>query len=310
MKSNNSNEAITHLAMPERQIPVLIDSSPEKAEGFVPSSAWSNRPVSGVRRLLPSFVDGLRSARRRKEIEKEHGAIDGAEWNRLREMLALKDRLNAGDWSPVVSIYGKEALEPFAALLDRMSPGGWFIEEGHTDAGKLMFRSASGDGQRVEAEIGNITPVPIEQMQTHKKTSRLHFTTTGDGKIAGAQIELSGEAKGAAIALCEAFTTGLSKTRFVVWWSDDDGKLVPGLYCPDIVTGLYALAMWSSGNVGGWAICQRCRKGFMRRRARQLYCSQSCQVATAMQRHRHKLKCAKAEDEKQTIKTKKGTGRK
>ena len=120
MRSNNRNESITHLAMPERQIPVLIDSSPEKAEGFVPSAAWSGKPLTSVRRLLPSFVDGLQSPRRRKEIEKEHGTIDAEEWNRLREMLALKDRLNDGDWSPVNSIYGKKELEPFAALLDRI----------------------------------------------------------------------------------------------------------------------------------------------------------------------------------------------
>jgi hypothetical protein len=123
-------------------------------------------------------------------------------------------------------------------------------------------------------------------------------------------LEINGKIVSPILTLMEAFTAGLSRARFVVWWSDDEGKLIPGLYCPDIVTGLYALAMWSSGNVGGWAICQRCRKGFMRRRARQLYCSQSCQVATAMQRHRHKLKCAKAEDKEQAIKTKKGTGRK
>ena len=87
MGSNNNHEAITHLAMPVRQIPVLIDSSPEKAEGFVPSIIWSDKPVTSVRRLLPSFVEGLESPRKRKEIEKEHGVIDSVEWNRLRELL-------------------------------------------------------------------------------------------------------------------------------------------------------------------------------------------------------------------------------
>jgi hypothetical protein len=39
MRSNNINKTITHLAMPERQIPVLIDATPEKSEGFVTSAS-------------------------------------------------------------------------------------------------------------------------------------------------------------------------------------------------------------------------------------------------------------------------------
>jgi hypothetical protein len=224
-------------------------------------------------------------------------------------MLALKDRLNAGNWSPVTSIYGEQALKPFAALLDRMSPGGLFIEERDTDSGKLIYRSPSGDGQSVEVEIGNITLVPIEQIQTHKEeTSHFHLTTTGDGKIAGGQMEIRGEVKEAAFALSEAFTAGLSKTRFVVWWHDAAKKLVPGLYCPDIVTALYALAMWSSGTAGGWAICQKCGNDYPRSRAKQRYCSHKCQVAAAMQRMRDKAKRTAQTETKPE--PKKRTGRK
>jgi hypothetical protein len=311
MRRNNRNEAITHLAMPERQIPVLIDSSTEKAEGFVPSATWSGKPLTSVRRLLPSFVDGLQSPRRRKEIEKEHGAIDAEEWNRLRELLTLTDRLNAGNWSPLISIYGKDALKPIAAQLDRTSPGGWSIEERKTDSGKLAFRLSSGDGQSVDFGVENITLIPIEQMQTHKaETSHFDLTTTGDGKIAGGQMEIRGEVKEAAFAFSEAFTAGLSKTRFVVWWHDAAKRLVPGLYCPDIVTALYALAMWSSGTAGGWAICQKCGNDYPRSRAKQRYCSHKCQVAAAMQRMRDKAKRTAQKETKPEPKTKKRTGRK
>jgi hypothetical protein len=309
MRSNNRNEAITHLAMPQRQIPVLVDATPERAEGFVPSAAWSEEPVTGVRRLLPSFVEGLQSPRRKREIEKEHGNIDATEWNRLREMLALKDRLNAGDWSPVISTNGKEALEPLAALLDRMSPGGWFREDHNASAGKLKFRSASGDGRSVEIDIGKLTPKPIAHAKTRNEDrSRFHLAAERGGKIVG-QIEISGEVKGAAFALSETFTVGLSRTRFVVWWHDAAKKLVPGLYCSDIVTALYALAMWSSGTAGGWAICQKCREDYPRSRAKQLYCSHKCQVAAAMKRLRINKKL-KAEAEAKTQLIKKRTGRK
>lgn len=97
-------------------------------------------------------------------------------------------------------------------------------------------------------------------------------------------------AKQSAFAVSEALTEGLSKTRFVVWWTDVERNLVPGLYCPDIVTALYASAIWSSGTSGGWAICQKCGKDFARRRAQQFYCSHKCQVAAAMTRYRRNLK--------------------
>jgi hypothetical protein len=91
-------------------------------------------------------------------------------------------------------------------------------------------------------------------------------------------------------ALSEAFTVGISKTRFVVWWHKAAERFVPGLFCPDIATALYALAMWSTGTAGGWAICQKCRKDFARKRTKQLYSSPQCQTAAAMSRMRVKRK--------------------
>jgi hypothetical protein len=306
MISNNTNEAITHLAMPERQIPVLIDSAPEKTEGFVPSIAWSDKPLTRVKRLLPSFVQGLATPQRRREIEKEHGAISATEWNRLRELLNLTDRLNAGDWSPLITPNLDKALEHLPALLDRLSPAGWFVTKDESGTRKT-FRSASGDIQ-LSSEI-NFTPL-VEAPPGRKAALRVHPVSELDARTAKSIAKIRGVLKTAAYALSEAFTLGLSKTRFVVWWSDVGKKLVPGLYCPDIVTALYALAMWSSGTPGGWAICQKCNKDYSRSRAKQLYCSHRCQVAAGMQRYRINLEKAKSSRSKTTTKSKKRTGRK
>jgi hypothetical protein len=289
MISNNNNEAITHLAIPERQIPVLIDSSAEKAEGYVPSRAWSDKPVTRVRRLLPSFVQGLASPQRSREIEKEHGTISATEWTRLRELLSMIDRWNAGDWSPVVIDNAKEALAHLPALLNRLSPEGWLKETDKSGTGKQMFRSVSGS-KSIEIVMGEPTFTPLINAPPGRKVAqRVHPVLESDGKTAKLRVEVSGECKTVPFALSELFTAGLSKTRFVVWWSDVGKKLVPGLYCPDIVTALYALAMWSSGTAGGWAICQRCNKDYPRSRAKQLYCSHKCQVAAAMKRYRKNL---------------------
>jgi hypothetical protein len=310
MRSNNNHEAITHLAMPERQIPVLIDSTPENTEGFVPSIVWNGKPVTRVRRLLPSFVQGLASPHRRREIEKEHGTVGATEWNRLRELLSLIDRLNSGDWSPVVTDDARVALEHLPALLNRLSPEGWLREADESGTRKQTFRSVSGS-KALKIVIGKPTfTSPVDGPSDRKAAPNVHPVFERGGKTLEWSAGIRAECKTAAFALSEAFTAGLRKTRFVVWWSDVGKKLVPGLYCPDIVTALYALAMWSSGTAGGWAICQKCNKDYPRSRAKQLYCSHRCQVAAAMKRYRKNLEMAAKSKSKTTAKNKKRTRRK
>jgi hypothetical protein len=304
MRSNNHNEAITNLAVPERRIPVLIESSAERAEGFVPSIVWSGKPVTPVQRLQPSFIDGMGSPGKRREIEKEYGAISAVEWNRLRELLDLKDRMNAGDRSPIVTSNAKEALAHWPAFLNKLSPGGWFIEE--NEAGVRTYRSASGDVQARISFSFEIEPwqaslaAPIAG--TLKAAPRIYPASKRNRKMLDMSAEISAACKPINFALSEAFTAGLSKTRFVVWWFIAAKKFVPGLYCPDIVTALYALAMWSSGTPGGWAICQnpKCGKDYPRSRTKQRYCSHKCQVAAAMRRMRDKKRKLKAEPESKT----------
>ena len=293
MRNNNTNKTITHLAMPERQIPVLIDSSPEKCEGYFTSTKSSDKAVTRVRRLLPSFVEDVRNPCKRKEIEREFGAIAAAEWNTLRELLALRDRLNAGDWSPIITHNAEEALRESLTPLLRLSPEGWFVDADETKTGKLILRPASGNGHRVEIDFGldNALVTPFEGGPRVQNTAlRAKPVTKADNSSAVHRNTIKATVKTPVFALSEAFTAGLSRTRFVVWWSDMGKKLVPGLYCPDILTALYALAMWSSGTAGGWAICLKCKKDYPRSRAKQRYCSHKCQVAAAMQRMRNKQK--------------------
>jgi len=302
--------------MPERQIPVLIDSSLEKAEGYVPSTGWSERPLTSVRRLQPSFVKGLRNSNKRREIEKEHGAVSATEWNSLRELLALIDRLNAGDWSPIITTDAKQVLKDLPALLDGLSPGGWFLEH-EAGNGKMELRSASDKVRgSISFEIQGIerddpsSSSAVGGASTRKVSPPARSGSDHGRRILGRVFTVSASGKTAAFALSEAFTAGLSKTRFVVWWSEIAKKLVPGLYCPDIVTALYALAMWGSGTSGGWAICQRCKKDYPRSRAKQRYCSHRCQAAAAMKRYRSNLE-QKAKSKAQTpTKNKKSKGRK
>lgn len=290
MRSNNANETITHLAMPERQIPVLIDSSPDKCEGYFTTATASDKPMKSVRRLLPQFIEDIRNPRKRQEIEKEFGPISTVEWNSLRELLALLDRLNAGDWSPIITDNAEEVLKELLTPILRLSPRGWFIDaDERKKTGRLILRSASKEGYVVEVDFDLGKATPFENgPRVRNAISKERPVTKADRSSTKLRPTIDATFKTAAFALSQAFTAGLTRTRFVVWWSAVGKKLVPGLYCPDIVTALYALAMWSSGTAGGWAICQRCKKDYPRSRAKQRYCSHKCQVAAAMQRMRDK----------------------
>lgn len=309
MRSNNRNETITNLAMPERQIPVLIDATPEKAEGYVPSSGWSEKPQTTVRRLLPSFIEGLRKPGKRREIEKEHGTISATEWHRLRELLTLIDRVNAGDWSPIITSDVEDVLDEVLTPILQLSSGGWFVDADEQKKGRLILRAASGNGDSLEIDFG-LGKRFVGGPRVQNAASRVKQVTNADSSYTELQTTITAHFETAAFALSEAFTAGLSRTRFVVWWSDVGKKLVPGLYCPDIVTALYALAMWSSGTTGGWAICQRCKKDYPRSRAKQRYCSHKCQVAAAMQRLRERAKSTAPAEAKLEPKAKKRRERK
>ena len=241
MKSNNNNEVITHLAMPERQIPVLIDSDRSKAEGFVPSSLWSNASLTGVMRLQPkAVIDALKNPEQRQRFQREHGTV----WNELLDLLALLERMNAGDYSPIIKT------------------------------------SESDVAERIEGDVLHIT---------------VKSTITG---------------KSLAFAISEAFTKGLSKVRFVVWWSVIAHKFIPGLYCRDTMTAIYASVLSAMGTPGGVGVCQKCKTPFIRSRSKQLYCSHKCQVAAGMRRYRKNLERAAKSKSRTTTKSKKRAGRK
>jgi hypothetical protein len=260
-------------------------------------------------------VKDLESPRRRKEIEKEHGAIGAGEWNRLRELLAFIDRLNAGDWSPIVTTNVEEgSYDNLAQAIQALNPGGWLVDENESDAKILAYKSASGDGKRLKIKIGELSEfslIPVEDTQPSSEPV-VRPKAVSRHKVGGADsgITVSAEVTTAAFALAEAFTAGLSKTRFVVWWTDVGRKLVPGLYCSDILTALYASVLSTVGTPGGLAVCQRCGEHFIRSRAKQLYCNHKCQVAAAMKRHRGNLKRKAESASKAPTKTKKRTGRK
>ena len=85
--------------------------------------------------------------------------------------------------------------------------------------------------------------------------------------------------------------------------------MAPGLFCPDIMTALYALALSGLGTPGGIAVCQRCKSPFIRSKGVQLYCAHRCQVAAGMQRYRTNLKRQADEKSKATSKRRKRTAK-
>ena len=241
IKRNNNNEAITNLAMPERRIPVLIDSSHQRADGFMPSMAFAERgtgdPVFPVRHFRVS-LDALNDPQGRSRIEREFGPVSLAEWNGLLRLLDLLGRWSAGDLRLEVDADSEE----IARELEEACPGEFAIH------------------------VRKLPP------GVRRRTRSL-------GMAAG-------------LAITTKFTAGLSEARFVIWEDKPTGKFVPGLYCPNVLTALYAWVLYGLGVPGGLAICQnpKCRQPFTRSRGEtQSYCSHNCQVAAAMKRYRDRL---------------------
>jgi hypothetical protein len=300
--------------MPERKIPVLIDSSPEKAEGYVPLEASNGEPTTKVRRLNASNFKNLnKNSKLREEIEQEYGTIDTAEWMRLCKLMKLQDRLKRGDWSPEYSSDFMEKVGPFSRLVADIF--GSKSATAYQDKSGLGFQIASDDGKESltlsvdevpntgadeesyglileETYKGQFGPVtsrtPITQFREPVEF-RFELRPNVKTKLI-AHLPLNEDLEKAEFALSKAFTAGMSKVRYVVWWSELVKKLIPGLYCPDIMTALYALAMWSSGTDGGLAVCWKCNEPYSRRRDEQNYCTENCRAAAAMQRRRARLK--------------------
>ncbi len=314
MKSNNNNEAITHVAMPERQAPILIDAKhasqvflpPGNAEGYVSLDAGAQ--AIEVRRVQPkAIIDALKNQKQRQQFQKEYGTA----WNGLLELLALVERMNAGDWSPILATDLADAMKPISAILD-LSPAGWFVEQNKSGTGKLSFRSAS-DNRRLTIDIGQPSISPVkDEAQVHKAASRLHPVAKHGGKTTKWNFELHVVGKTAACALSEAFTKGMGRARFVVWWYSVTKRFVTGLYCPDMMTALYASVLSAIGTSGGIGVCQnqKCGTPFIRSRSKQLYCSHRCQVAAGMKRYRENLEKEAKSKSKTATKSKHRRGRK
>jgi hypothetical protein len=92
---DNRNKPITHLSMPERRLPILIAASGDKADGLVSFAPWN------VRQLSPGILAVLSDSKERARMEKLYGTLPEQDRARLLELLALVERVAAGDWSPV-----------------------------------------------------------------------------------------------------------------------------------------------------------------------------------------------------------------
>ncbi len=112
-----------------------------------------------------------------------------------------------------------------------------------------------------------------------------------------------------AYALCKIMNRGIQQSQFIVWWVERERRLAPGLYCEDVSSALFALALIGRGRPGSLCVCLRCGAPFFARRGKQAYCSHRCQTAAAMMRYRANKKqrekvSAKASRRKKRVETK------
>jgi len=84
--------------------------------------------------------------------------------------------------------------------------------------------------------------------------------------------------------LPQEMSTHMKRAKFVLWHNWREKRFVPALYCPDVVTALYALAALRELRA-----CPACDKPFIPIREDQEYCSIPCRERFRQQRRREKL---------------------
>jgi hypothetical protein len=183
-------------------------------------------------------------------------------------------------------------LETWASRVDALSPKGWSREV--DNSGNRIYKSVSGDHRlafSADVRITQRSAQPWHLDRTVSVPSRIGKDLTELRDTDRSSLdEVSGEIMSITASLSRAFSRDLKAARFVVYWNVLSRKFVPGLYCPDVATALFALTVWSSGVAGGWGVCPKCDKGFVRNRSDQVYCKDSCQSAAGMKRMRDRKK--------------------
>ncbi len=105
VKIHNDNEPITHLAMPERQIPILIaveDARSDRWDGTAPQPSYfehvdENPSTILVRRVSAGVLNDLIDQNGRRRFETQFGAVNVGEWDKIIKLIDLLDRWNRDD---------------------------------------------------------------------------------------------------------------------------------------------------------------------------------------------------------------------
>ena len=93
MKRVNHHDAITHLAMPERSIPILVPSSNASGAGWI---VWGDEPQH-VRVLPADLLRLFLDEDAKREFEKRFGVVSERERRHLLYLLGLADAIKKRD---------------------------------------------------------------------------------------------------------------------------------------------------------------------------------------------------------------------
>lgn len=78
--------------------------------------------------------------------------------------------------------------------------------------------------------------------------------------------------------LSEKVTAGAGRVQLVLWYEKRrrGTTFLPGIYCPDVLSALYALTLLRIVGGRGLAVCEICGKAFIRKRRTRRTCSDKC----------------------------------
>lgn len=233
---SSDNIAITHLALPELEIPVLMASPNQvkagsegqivkgmnSAEGGNVIPGWIGSPF--VCRLTKKHLQEFLSRSGRKKVEQQFGAIDEQNFRTLTMTVRLSGAIASGNMNAV--------------------------------------RDAAIHYARNSKEAIGIPEFGMAQMFTRNPAKEFSI----------------------------AMNFGMQNSVMVVWWHFKEKRFASGIYCHDLKSALYVLAMFNLGQKGGIRICRSCGDTYIKTNLTKTWCSPRCRSKINMQNKRKRDK--------------------
>lgn len=275
---HNHNESITQASLAGAFVPAVIPCSPKKCDGRtllpVAQEVWDKTggdiPFQDVRVIPKTCLAMFIDPKQRAHFQREYGPVGEGERKRLLYLIALAQAVREHKGAPeqAAAAFDK-AIRKLLGITPEMAARYDELWGGPDENSNWLTTPAKSTPAMTDEE-GEKGYALEEQRDFWREHEQIFLLS----------------AKFPALELMKMLNHEIRSARLVMWWSIRDKKIMPGVYCRDLATALFALALVYSDKPTGLAACLRCGTMFSKHKGGHNYCSHSCQTAAAQMRYR------------------------